>query len=299
MLNRPHSTENEGCVQKMELRASCRLDGRSAARTDFASARSAGWLAGWLSSVGTCFRYNSLHRRLSAENVPRGLTAPRPIERQLIWFIRNNIVPIGLAGCWGDVDGGGRIRIRQLAGGYGECGPCSRTQRKELAGDHEFELAELASIYVARGLDNDLARQVAQQLMAHDVLGAHARDELGISDVLSARPVQAALASAGTFAVGAAMPLLTVFVSPERSIIPMVSGSSLLFLAILGGLSAYAGGASIAKGAMRVTFWGALAMALTAGVGALFGIAAQVRLPEGLSARNGLSWVLLNRPGST
>lgn len=146
-------------------------------------------------------------------------------------------------------------------------------ERVELATDEEAEHAELAGIYEARGLEPALARQVAEQLMKHDALAAHARDELGISETLAARPVQAALASAATFAVGAAMPLLAVAVSPDPALVPVVSGSSLLFLALLGGLAAKAGGASAAKGAVRVTFWGALAMALTAGVGALFGTA--------------------------
>ena len=147
-------------------------------------------------------------------------------------------------------------------------------ERRELATDTADELAELTAIYAARGLDESLAKQVAVQLTAHDALAAHARDELGISAALTARPVQAALASAGTFAVGAIMPLLTVVVSPERFIVPFVAGSSLMFLALLGGISAQVGGAPILKAAARVTFWGALAMALTAGVGALFGIAA-------------------------
>lgn len=144
-------------------------------------------------------------------------------------------------------------------------------ERKELATDDPFEREELAAIYMKRGLDAALAKQVANQLMAHDALGAHARDELGISDVLSARPIQAAFASAGTFAVGAAMPLLTVLATPQPALIPVVIGSSVLFLATLGGFGAYAGGAPVTKAAVRVTFWGALAMALTAGVGALFG----------------------------
>lgn len=144
-------------------------------------------------------------------------------------------------------------------------------ERKELATEEPAELAELTAIYVTRGLHPTLARQVAERLMAHDALAAHARDELGISDKLSARPVQAALASAGTFTVGAAMPLLTVVMSPGAYLIPFVAGSSLMFLAILGGLAAFAGGASAMRGAVRVTFWGVLAMALTAGVGALFG----------------------------
>jgi VIT1/CCC1 family predicted Fe2+/Mn2+ transporter len=144
-------------------------------------------------------------------------------------------------------------------------------ERKELATARPAEAAELTAIYVKRGLDPALAKQVAEQLMAHDALAAHARDELGISEALSARPVQAAFASAGTFAVGAALPLLTAIASPRAYLIPIVAGSSLLFLGILGGLAAFAGGASARRGALRVTFWGALAMALTAGVGALFG----------------------------
>jgi vacuolar iron transporter family protein len=144
-------------------------------------------------------------------------------------------------------------------------------ERKELAAEGKFEHEELAAIYVKRGLDAALAKQVAEQLMAHDALAAHSRDELGISDTSTARPVQAALASAGTFAVGAAMPLLTVLVTPRVALIPLVIATSILFLALLGGLGAYAGGAPVMKAALRVTFWGALAMALTAGVGALFG----------------------------
>jgi VIT1/CCC1 family predicted Fe2+/Mn2+ transporter len=144
-------------------------------------------------------------------------------------------------------------------------------ERVELATDHDHELAELAAIYVARGLDTNLAREVATQLMARDALGAHARDELGISDILSARPVQAAFASAGSFTVGAAMPLLLVLVLPAPVLVWGVSGSSLFFLALLGSLAARAGGAPVWRSVGRVTFWGALAMALTAGVGALFG----------------------------
>jgi len=144
-------------------------------------------------------------------------------------------------------------------------------ERKELATDAAGELAGLMAIYVNRGLDPSLAKQVAEQLMACDALGAHARDELGISDSLSARPVQAGLASAGTFAVGAALPLLPVVIAPGPYLIPIVAGSSLIFLAILGGLAAFARGANATRGAVRVTFWGALAMALTAGVGAVFG----------------------------
>jgi VIT1/CCC1 family predicted Fe2+/Mn2+ transporter len=144
-------------------------------------------------------------------------------------------------------------------------------ERKELATDAAFEHEELAAVYVKRGLDAALARQVATQLTAHDALAAHARDELGISEMTTARPVQAALASAGTFAVGAAMPLLTVLIAPGAVLIPVVIGTSVSFLAVLGGFGAHAGGAPVLKAAIRVTFWGILAMALTAGVGALFG----------------------------
>ena len=147
-------------------------------------------------------------------------------------------------------------------------------ERRELATDSKGEHRELAAIYVSRGLDPALAKQVAEQLMAHDALGAHARDELGISETFSARPVQAALTSAASFAIGAAMPLLAAAVVPDSALILVVSVTSLLFLAILGGLAAQVGGASAATGAMRVTFWGALAMALTAGVGILFGTVA-------------------------
>ena len=144
-------------------------------------------------------------------------------------------------------------------------------EREELATDAELEQAELAAIYVQRGLEPGLAQQVAAQLMAKDALGAHARDELGISETLSARPVQAAFASAGTFTVGAALPLLLVLAVPVSKLVWVVSGSSLLFLALLGAVSAHAGGAPVGKSVARVAFWGALAMALTAGVGALFG----------------------------
>jgi vacuolar iron transporter family protein len=147
-------------------------------------------------------------------------------------------------------------------------------ERTELKTDDVGEHKELAAIYVARGLDPSLAKQVAHQLMAHDALGAHARDELGISKTLSARPIQAALASAGSFAVGAGMPLLVTALTPQAGLIPFVSGTSLVFLALLGGLAAHAGGAGVTVGAVRVTFWGALAMAVTAGVGALFGTVA-------------------------
>lgn len=144
-------------------------------------------------------------------------------------------------------------------------------ERKELADDGAFELEELATIYVERGVEPALAKQVAQQLMNHNALAAHARDELGISETMSARPVQAAVASAASFAIGAVMPLITVLLAPETMLVPAVAGSSLVFLALLGVLAAWAGGAPIIKSTIRVTFWGALAMALTALVGSLFG----------------------------
>lgn len=146
-------------------------------------------------------------------------------------------------------------------------------ERKELATDAEAEHRELALIYEDRGLDAELAAQVAEQLMAHDALGAHARDELGLSAMHAARPVQAGLASAATFAVGAALPLLLAWTVPEEHMIGLVSVGSLVFLALLGVLAARAGGAKVGVGALRVTFWGALAMAATAGVGTLFGAA--------------------------
>jgi VIT1/CCC1 family predicted Fe2+/Mn2+ transporter len=144
-------------------------------------------------------------------------------------------------------------------------------ERQELAADVNAEQDELALIYEKRGVDPALSKQVAQQLMARDALGAHARDELGVSDTLAARPVQAALASAASFAVGAAMPLLSALIMPERWLIFGVVVNSIALLAILGALGAYAGGAPMIKAAVRVMFWGALAMLLTAVVGALFG----------------------------
>lgn len=147
-------------------------------------------------------------------------------------------------------------------------------ERLELASQPDHELAELAAIYMSRGLNADTAKTVAAQLMAHDALGAHTRDELGISDTSAAQPVQAAIASAATFAVGAALPLMVVFVSPQPMLSVAVAASSLVFLAALGSLAARAGGSSVMTAAMRVTFWGALAMALTYVVGALFGVAA-------------------------
>jgi VIT1/CCC1 family predicted Fe2+/Mn2+ transporter len=143
-------------------------------------------------------------------------------------------------------------------------------ERTEIEADDKGEHKELAAIYVSRGLTPALAKQVAEQLMAQDALGAHARDELGITQTLRARPIQAALTSAASFAVGAAMPLLITTLAPERELIPLVSGTSLLFLALLGGVAARVGGAGVVVGAIRVTFWGALAMGVTAGVGALF-----------------------------
>jgi VIT1/CCC1 family predicted Fe2+/Mn2+ transporter len=146
-------------------------------------------------------------------------------------------------------------------------------EKRELSDNPKFEKEELAQIYVARGVKLDLARQVAQQLMAKDALGAHARDELGISEISTARPVQAALASAATFSVGAAAPLLLALLSPSNLLLPVVSVGSLAFLGILGMISAKTGGAAVFRPTVRVMFWGALAMALTAVIGALVGTA--------------------------
>ncbi|HET6606560.1 MAG TPA: VIT family protein [Rhodopila sp.] len=144
-------------------------------------------------------------------------------------------------------------------------------ERRELSDNPAFELDELAEIYVSRGVDKPLALQVARQLMKKDALSAHARDELGISEITTARPVQAALTSAASFSVGAAMPLLMVVVSPAALLVPIVSGASLGFLALLGAIGAKAGGANVLRATARVTFWGAFAMALTAGIGKLIG----------------------------
>jgi VIT1/CCC1 family predicted Fe2+/Mn2+ transporter len=146
-------------------------------------------------------------------------------------------------------------------------------ERTELAANEPFERRELAAIYVKRGLDSTLANQVAEQLMAKDALAAHTRDELGISETINARPVQAAITSAVTFAVGAALPLLVVVIAPATSLVLLVAGTSLFWLALLGALAAYTGGAPILIGIVRVTFWGALAMGITAGIGAWFGTA--------------------------
>jgi VIT1/CCC1 family predicted Fe2+/Mn2+ transporter len=146
-------------------------------------------------------------------------------------------------------------------------------ERQEIKADEKGERQELAAIYVGRGLDPELAKQVAEQLMAHDALGAHARDELGITKALKARPVQAATASAASFAVGAGLPLIVAALVPDAMLIYLVAGTSLVSLAILGGLAAHAGGANLWAGARRVTFCGALAMAVTTGVGSLFGTA--------------------------
>lgn len=146
-------------------------------------------------------------------------------------------------------------------------------ERRELADEPEAELAELTSIYVERGLDAELAGRVAAQLTAGDALTAHARDELGITETLRARPVQAALASAAAFAVGAVLPVVPAIVAPAEWVTRLTVATTLVALTLLGSVAAYAGGASVVRGALRVTFWGALAMALTAGVGKLFGIA--------------------------
>ncbi|MGJ0503566.1 MAG: VIT1/CCC1 transporter family protein [Methylocystis sp.] len=146
-------------------------------------------------------------------------------------------------------------------------------ERRELSEQIELEREELAQIYVERGVDLDLARQVALQLMEKDALTAHARDELGISEIVAARPVQAALTSAATFAAGAALPLLMVWIAPRDVVVPVVSAVSLACLALLGAIGARTGGAPILRATLRVTFWGALALALTAGVGKIFGMA--------------------------
>jgi len=147
-------------------------------------------------------------------------------------------------------------------------------ERKSIEQNFEFEKDELAKIYGTRGIEPALAQQVAEQLMAHDALGAHARDEIGISENGNAQPVQAALSSAATFTVGAALPLVVAWAVPGTQLIPFVATFSLVFLALLGGIAARAGGAKISVGALRVTFWGALAMVLTAGVGRIFGVIA-------------------------
>ena len=144
-------------------------------------------------------------------------------------------------------------------------------ERRELRADPQAEHAELAEIYVKRGVDPATAQQVAAQLMARDPLAAHARDELGISEITTARPVQAALTSALMFSVGAAMPLLMVVVAPSNMLVPIVAAASLGFLALLGAIGARAGGAGIVRATLRVTFWGALALGITAGIGKLFG----------------------------
>jgi VIT1/CCC1 family predicted Fe2+/Mn2+ transporter len=184
---------------------------------------------------------------------------------------RNNVLIAGVAGL---VAGAASM----AAGEYVSVSSQSDTEkadlereRKELSESPEFELDELAAIYIKRGVERTLARQVAQQLMAKDALAAHARDELGISQITTARPVQAGLTSAATFSVGAAMPLLMVVVAPTGVLIPAVFVASLGFLALLGAIGARAGGANILRATIRVTFWGALAMALTAGIGKLFG----------------------------
>ena len=184
--------------------------------------------------------------------------------------------PIVIAGVAGLVAGA----MSMAAGEYVSVSSQADTEKadlaretRELAEMPEAEREELAQIYVARGLDADLARQVADQLMAKDALGAHARDELGISEITTAQPILAAMASAASFAIGAALPLLLVFLVPMPIIVPAVGAGSLAFLALLGAVGARAGGADIWRPTLRVTFWGAFAMALTAGIGKLFGAA--------------------------
>ncbi len=185
----------------------------------------------------------------------------------------SNVIVAGIAGL---VAGAGAMAAGEYVSVYSQADSEEadlNRERAELEADSAGELKELAAIYVTRGLDPALALQVAVQLTAHDALGAHARDELGITDTLRARPLQAALASAASFAVGAALPLLVTALTPETILIPLVSGTSLAFLALLGAVAAKAGGAGVMVGAVRVLFWGALAMASTAAVGALFGSA--------------------------
>ncbi|QTN29413.1 VIT family protein [Rhodoferax sp. AJA081-3] len=183
--------------------------------------------------------------------------------------------PVLVAGLAGLVAGA----MSMAAGEYVSVSSQSDTERadiarekNELATDGVRELAELSAIYVQRGLDVNLAQQVAAQLTAHDALGAHSRDELGISETSSANPLQAALVSALSFVVGAGLPLLTAWLTPFDLLSPVVAMTSLLFLVVLGALAAYTGGAGIVKGILRVVFWGSLAMAITAGVGMLFGV---------------------------
>lgn len=183
----------------------------------------------------------------------------------------DNILVAGIAGL---VAGA----MSMAAGEYVSVHSQADTEKAELGREHAelrdqpaAELKELTAIYVGRGLQPDLARQVAEQLTAHDALGTHTREELGISEAFSARPIQAALASAASFAVGAALPLLIVLFAPARALTVLVAGTSLIFLAMLGALAARIGGAPMLAGTIRVTFWGALAMAMTAGVGKLFG----------------------------
>lgn len=187
---------------------------------------------------------------------------------------QNNVLLTGIAGL---VAGA----MSMAAGEYVSVSSQSDTEhadlareRQELANDPESEKRELAQIYVSRGVDASLARQVAEQLMTKDALGAHARDELGISEITTARPVQAALASAASFSIGAVAPLALVLVSPAHWLLPVVAIGSLLFLALLGMIGAKAGGAGILTPTIRVTFWGAFAMAVTAGIGAMFGTVA-------------------------
>jgi len=187
---------------------------------------------------------------------------------------RGEILVVGVAGL---VAGA----MSMAAGEYVSVSSQADTERADLAREKaeldtqpDFELDELAGLYVARGVEPAVARVVAGQLMAKDALAAHAREELGISEITTARPIQAALTSAATFATGAALPLVTAIIVPAGAIVVAVSVASLLFLALLGGVGARAGGAPIVKAVVRVTFWGAIAMALTAGVGAVFGVSA-------------------------
>lgn len=172
-------------------------------------------------------------------------------------------------GCWRNVDGGGEYVSVSSQADTEQAD--LRRERVELATDRAAEEEELAQIYVARGLEPTLARQVSMQLMQYDALGSHARDELGISATTTARPLQAAFASAASFAVGAALPLVLVFVLPSRLLLGGVFVTTVVFLALLGSVAAHVGGARLWRGAARVAFWGAAAMAVTAAIGTLFG----------------------------
>ena len=183
-----------------------------------------------------------------------------PLAKKLLIKPGNTIVPINAPRTY-----------KTLLGPLPDGATIVTREKAELADDPAAEERELAGIYVKRGLDHHLATQVARELMAHDALGAHARDELGISEITTARPLQAAVTSALTFSAGAAAPLLAVALSPQAAIVWTVTAASLVYLSVLGAIGARAGGAGILRPTLRVTFWGAFAMAVTAGIGLLIG----------------------------